>query len=87
MTQEDPLRDFLRTWEAIKDGRIQGRVCGQEIPIDIHEQLGISKERRIDATNATFDETKIVLKKIAGPHAFVENEKWSVVCMKEEFHA
>jgi hypothetical protein len=33
----------------------------------------------IDATNATFDEAKIALKKIAGPHAFVENEQWSVV--------
>jgi hypothetical protein len=26
------------------------------------------------------------LKKIAGSHAFVENERWSVVRMKEEFH-
>jgi hypothetical protein len=27
------------------------------------------------------------LKRIARPHAFVENEQWSVVHMKEEFHA
>jgi len=27
------------------------------------------------------------LKKIASPHAFIENEEWNVVCMKEEFHA
>jgi hypothetical protein len=27
------------------------------------------------------------LKRIAGPHVFVENEQWSVVGMKEEFHA
>jgi len=27
------------------------------------------------------------LKKIASPHAFVENEQWNVICMKEEFHA
>jgi hypothetical protein len=27
------------------------------------------------------------LKKIAGPHAFVENEQWNIVPMKEEFHA
>jgi hypothetical protein len=26
------------------------------------------------------------LKKIASPHAFVENEQWNVICMKEEFH-
>jgi hypothetical protein len=27
------------------------------------------------------------LERIGGPHAFVENEQWSVVRMKEEFHA
>jgi len=36
--------------------------------------------------NATFDERKIALKKMVGPHAFVENEQCSVVYMKEEFH-
>jgi len=49
--------------------------------------LGISNERIINIINATYDETKIILKKIIGPHAFVENEQWSVLCMKEEFHA
>ncbi len=74
----------------MKDGRIQGWVCGQEIIIDqvlIHEQFGISKEGTIDVANATFDEAKITLKKIASPHAFIENEQWNVICMKEEFHA
>ncbi len=50
---------------------------GQEILIVrvlIHEQLGISKEGAIDVTNATFEEVKITLRKIAIPHAFVENE-------------
>jgi hypothetical protein len=45
----------------MEDGRILGRVHGQEILIDhvlIHEQFGISKEGAIDATNATFDEVK-----------------------------
>jgi hypothetical protein len=51
----------------------------------IHEQVGISKEITIDATNSTFDEAKIALKKIACPDVFVENEQWSVVCMKEDF--
>jgi hypothetical protein len=40
----------------------------------IHEQLGISKEGILDATNATFEEAQTTLKRIAGPHAFVENE-------------
>jgi len=40
----------------------------------IHEQLGISKEGVVNATNATFDEAKTALKKIVGPHAFLENE-------------
>jgi hypothetical protein len=73
----------------MEDGRIQGQVRGQEILIDrilIHEQLGISNKRVVDAINATFDEAKIALKKITGPHALVENEQWSVVYMKEEFH-
>jgi virulence-associated protein VapD len=74
----------------MEDGRIQGQVHGQEILIDhvlIYEQFQISNEGVVDVINATFDETKIALKKIAGPHAFVENEQWSVVYMKEEFHA
>ncbi len=81
------LRDFLQTWEATEDGRILGRAHGQEIFIDhvlIHEQLGISKEGVVDATNPTFEEAKTALKRIIGPHA--ENEHWSVVRMKEEFH-
>ncbi len=60
---------------------------GQEIFINqllIHEQLEISKE---GAINATFDEAKTTLKKIASPHAFIENEQCSVARMKEEFHA
>jgi hypothetical protein len=27
------------------------------------------------------------LKNIARPNAFVEKEQWSIICMKEEFHA
>ncbi len=88
--KEDLLWDFLRTQEVIEDGKILGEVCGQEIFIDqvlIHEQLGISKEGIIDAANAIFEEAKIALKRIIRPHAFVENEQWSVVHMKEKFHA
>ncbi len=85
-----PIKKFLWTWEAIEDGRIWGQVRGQKIIIDqilIHEQLGISKEGAIDVVNVTFEETKTTLKRIASPHAYVENEQWSVVNMKEEFHA
>jgi hypothetical protein len=88
--REDLLRDFLWTQGATKHGRIQGWVRGQEILIDhilIHEQFGISKEGTIDVASATFDEAKTTLKKITSPHAFVENENWSVIHMKEEFHA
>jgi hypothetical protein len=28
------LQEFLQTWEGLEDGRIQGRVHGQEILID-----------------------------------------------------
>jgi hypothetical protein len=44
-------------------------------------------EGAIDVDNVIFEETKTTLKRIATPHAFVENEQWSVVCMKEKFHA
>jgi hypothetical protein len=74
----------------MKDGRILGQARGQGILIDqvlIHEQLGISKEGVIDAANATFEEAKTTLIKIVRLHAFVENEQWNVMCMKEEFHA
>ncbi len=60
---------------------------GQEILINqllIHEQLEISNEAIV---NATFDEAKTTLKKIASPHAFIENEQCSVAHMKAEFHA
>jgi hypothetical protein len=52
-------------------------VCGQKKFIDqvlIHEQLGISKEGRVDVVNATFEEAKIALKGITRSHAFVHNE-------------
>jgi hypothetical protein len=71
------LQNFLQTWEAMEDGRIPGCTCGQEIFIDqvlIHKQFGISKEGAIDVVNVVFEETKTSLKKIASPHAFVENE-------------
>jgi hypothetical protein len=50
----------------MEDGRILGRVYGQNILIDwvlIHEQLRISKERIVDVINATFEEAKIGLKR------------------------
>jgi hypothetical protein len=43
---------------------------GQKLLINqvfIHEQLGVSKE-------GTLDETKTTLKRIIGPHPFIENE-------------
>jgi hypothetical protein len=40
----------------------------------MHVQLGISNEGTIDATNATFEKAKTTWKRIASPHAFVENE-------------
>ncbi len=55
--------------------------------IFIHEQLGFPREWAINVANATFDKAKTVLRKITSAHAFVENEQWSVVHMKEEFHA
>ncbi len=52
----------------------------------IHEQLGISFEGVVDVANATIQEAKFVLKWIACLNAFVENEQWSVIRIKKEFH-
>jgi len=74
----------------MEDGKILGRMHGQEIFINhvfIHEQLGISKEGAINVANATFEDAKTSFKIIVSSHVFVENEQWNVVCMKEEFHA
>ncbi len=61
----------------MEDGRIQGQVHGEKNFIDqvlIREQLGISKEEKMNATNATFEKARTTFKKIAGPYAFLENE-------------
>jgi hypothetical protein len=34
----------------------------------------MSKEGAIDVANATFEEAKTALKRIVGPHVFVDNE-------------
>jgi hypothetical protein len=52
----------------------------------IHDQFDISCEGVVDAANVTIQKINIVLKKIAGPNEFAENEQWSVICMKEKFH-
>jgi hypothetical protein len=61
----------------MENRRISGWVRGQEIFIDqvlIHEHLEISKEGVIDVVNVNFEEAKTALKRIARPHAFVQNE-------------
>ncbi len=71
------LQDLLWTWEKLEDGTIQGQVGGQEILIYhvlIHEQLGISKDGAVVATNVTFEEAKIALWKFTSPDAFLKNE-------------
>jgi hypothetical protein len=77
MPKKDLLLDFLWTWKATEDGRNLGQVHGQEILIVhvlIHGQLGNFKEGVIDVANATFEEAKTTLKRIARSHVFVENE-------------
>ncbi len=49
--------------------------------------LEFQMEGVVDVIIVTFEEAKTALKRIVGPHAFVKNEQWSVVCMKEEFYA
>jgi hypothetical protein len=37
--------------------------------------------------NTLVKEMQTAFKNIARPDAFVEKEHWSIICMKEEFHA
>jgi hypothetical protein len=53
----------------------------------IAQQFGISVERTIDATNASVKEAQVPFTNIARSYAFVNKEQWSVIRMKEEYHA
>ncbi len=52
----------------------------------IHEQLGISSFKMVNVVNALIKEVEITLKKLAGSNAFVENEQWNIIHMKQKFH-
>jgi hypothetical protein len=58
---------------------VKGQVCGKQILIDqvfIHKlQLSISCEGIVDFGNATIQEGKFTLRKLARPHALLENEQ------------
>jgi len=87
--RENLLKEFVQTWEEMEDGHIKAQVCGRKILIEqvfIHDQLGISSEGVVDATNVIIRETKIFFKRIMSSYVFVENEQWSVICIKEDFH-
>jgi hypothetical protein len=43
--------------------------------------------RNVDVVNAIIKKQKPLWERLQVHHAFVENELWSVVCMKENFHA
>jgi hypothetical protein len=51
------------------------------------EAIGVSTEKAIDAPNTLVKKMWTTFKNITKPNAFVEKEQWSIVRMKEEFHA
>lgn len=51
------------------------------------EAIGVNTKEAIDAANTLVKEMQIAFKNIARLDAFVEKEHWSIICMKEEFHA
>ncbi len=86
---EDLLKEFLWTWNTIEDGKIQVQIQGKKIFIDkilTHQQLGISSKGTIDISNASIKDVVIALKRIPSSNVFVENKKWSLICMKKELH-
>ncbi len=74
----------------MEDGQIQANFCGEKITIDqalIAQQFGVSVKGTVDATNALVKETQVVFKNIVRLDAFINKEQWSVIQMKEEYHA
>ncbi len=84
------LEGFLWTWEITKDGWIWAIINGERITIDqtlIAKQFNVSVEGAMDATNALVKKTQMASKNIIGLDAFVNKEQWSIIRMKEEYHA
>lgn len=62
----------------------------EKITIDqvlIVQQFGVNIKGMVDATNALVKEAQVALKNVVGSNAFVNKEQWSVIWMKEEYHA
>ncbi len=53
----------------------------------IHRQLGISSKGVVDIAITIVNNSWKTLRNIVELNAFVEEEQWSVVQMKEKFHA
>lgn len=73
----DMFKEFLHTWESIKDRGIWTKVCGEKIIIEqvlISRQFNVSVEGVVDVANALVNETQTVFKNIMGLYAFVEKE-------------
>jgi len=65
-------------------------VCGEKITIDqvlIAQQFSISVEGDVVGTNALVKEAQVALQNIVGLDVFINKEQWSVIHMKEEYHA
>jgi hypothetical protein len=52
----------------------------------ITQQFGVNVEGMVDVANALVKEAHI-FKNIAGPDALVNKEQWSMIQMKEDYHA
>ncbi len=53
----------------------------------IAQQFGISVEGAVDVANALVKEAQVALKNIVSPDAFINEEQWNVIYMKEKYHA
>jgi len=51
------------------------------------KQFSVNVEGVVDVANALVKEAQVALKNIIGPEAFINKEQWSVIWMKEEYHA
>jgi hypothetical protein len=51
------------------------------------QQFGINVEGTFDVINALVKEAQVSIKNIVGLDGFINKEQWSVIRMKEEYHA
>jgi hypothetical protein len=65
---------------------LDGQTDRQTNIVTVPKTCEVNEKKSKRRTNRYTHTMFVIIYKIVGPHVFVENEQWNVVCMKEEFH-